>query len=310
MKKLVLLTMLVALPVTVSAGWEVAFFDDFNRPDGPVGSPWVIAGPDTLQISSGRVVCPFDTSYGLVAYTHGESGPSIALEMDFSFFGDTDGWFHAWIAGITTRGDTVAYGAEMERGLFGLYFYPPESLIVEKPFTYQDYNVYSMRLSYDNSTGIASLVIRDTYGVVSDSIGVVGPGTDFNLIDVGIENRAYDDAKWLDNTTMWLVAYSGLPEGPHAVAPGLEFAQPFPNPSRERTLISYEIPAAGDVSITIYDTRGREVMTWYETHAAPGSYEVHWDAATHDGSRVAPGVYMCTVRAGAEARSRKMVITR
>ena len=94
------------------------------------------------------------------------------------------------------------------------------------------------------------------------------------------------------------------------MAPGLELAQPFPNPSSDRTLISYEIPAAGDVSITIYDTQGREVMTWYETHAAPGRYEARWDATTYDGRRVVPGVYMCTVRAGTEVMSRKMVITR
>jgi hypothetical protein len=309
-KNLVLLMMLVALPVVASAGWEVAFFDDFNRPDGPVGLPWVIAGPDTLQISSGRVVCPFDTSYGLVAYTHEEAGPSIALEMDFSFFGDTDGWFHGWIGGITESGDTVAYGAEMERGLFGLYFYPPESLIVEKSFTYEDYNVYSLRLAYDHSTGKASLTIRDTYGVAWDSIGVTGPGSEFSMIYVGIENRAYDDAKWLDNTTMWLLATSGLPEGPGATGTRLELAAPLPNPSSDRTLISFETQTAGDVSVVIYDTLGREVMAWQKAGAAPGYHEVYWDATTHDGSRVAPGVYLCTVRAGAESQSRKMVVTR
>jgi hypothetical protein len=310
MKNLCLLLVLVALPVAVSAGWEVAFFDDFNRPDGPVGAPWAIAGPDTLQISSGRVICPFDTSYGLIAYSHEESGPSIALEMDFSFFGDTDGWFHAWIGGTTDFGDTVAYGAEMERGLFGLYFYPPESLIVERPFTYEDYNVYSLRLAYDHSTGEASLTIRDTYGVAWDSIGVTGPGSDFSMIYVGIENRAYDDAKWLDNTEMWLMPTSGLPERRHGTVQGLELAPPFPNPCRDRALISFEIPTACDILVTVHDTQGREVMAWHEASAVPGHHEARWDATTPDGSRVAPGVYLCTVRAGAESRSRKMVVAR
>jgi hypothetical protein len=310
MKRLLLLTLLIAGPVTVSAGWEVAFFDDFNRPDGPVGPPWIMAGPDTLQISSGRVICPFDTSFGQVAYLHDEAGPSIALEMDFSFFGDTDGWFHGWIAGITGSGDTVAYGAELERGLFGLYFYPPESLIVEEPFTYQDYNVYSMRLAYDASTGKASLTIRDTYGVEWDSVGVTGPGADFDRVYVGIENRSYDDAKWLDNAEMWLWASSGLEGEPGMMRKALTLKPPFPNPSRDHALISFETKAEGDASISVYDTLGREVMTWYEADAAQGYHEVRWDATAHDGSPVSPGVYLCTVKVGAESRSRKMVIAR
>jgi hypothetical protein len=310
MKKLVLLVTLVALPITAWAGWEIAFFDDFNRPDGPLGPPWVIAGPDTLQINSGRVICPFDTSYGLVAYTDDESGPSIALELDFSFFGDTDGWFHGWIGGTTESGDTVAYGAELERGLFGLYYYPPESLIVERPFTYEDYNVYSMRLAYDRSTGKASLTIRDTYGVAWDSVGVTGPGSEFSMVYVGIENRSYDDAKWLDNTTMWLEATSGLPEGRSPATPMLSLAAPFPNPSSGRTLISFDVRTSADVSITVSDILGREVMTWDRSNAAPGNHEVSWDATTYDGSLVSPGVYLCTLRAGTETRSRKMVIAR
>jgi hypothetical protein len=310
MKRLMLSVILVALPVAVSAGWEVAFFDDFNRPDGPLGPPWVLAGPDTLYIRSGQVICPFDTSYALSAYTHDESGPSIALEVDFSFFGDTDGWFHAWIGGVTTVGDTVAYGAEMERGLFGLYFYPPESLIVEKPFTYQDYSVYSMRLAYDHSSGTASLTIRDVYGVAWDSIGVTGPGSDFEMVYIGIENRAHDDAKWLDNATMWLVPSSGLPGDPGTGGLDLSLAPPFPNPLSDCTLISYEIPAAGEVSITIYDTLGREVMAWHEVTAARGRNEITWDANACNGRPVAPGIYLCTVKTGAGSRTRKMVVAR
>jgi hypothetical protein len=309
MKGLIILVMLISVPVAALAGWEVAFFDDFNRPDGPVGAPWIVAGPDTLYISSGRVICPFDTSYGLIAYLHDEEGPNIALEMDFSFFGDTDGWYHAWIGGVTTGGDTVAYGAEMERDLFGLYFYPPESLIVEKPFAFQDYNVYSLRLAYYDPTGTVSLVVRDAYGVAADSIVVTGPGSDFSMVYVGIENRASDDQKWLDNVTMWLTAYSGVPKGPDTEGLSLELYSPSPNPCSGQTAISYALPVAGDVTISIYSTMGREVMTWYRPDASAGYHETRWDGTAYDGTPVAPGVYMCTVKAGGQVQSRKLVVT-
>jgi hypothetical protein len=198
----------------------------------------------------------------------------------------------------------------MERGLFGLYFYPPESLLVEKTFAYEDYNVYSMRLAYDHSTAEASLTIRDTYGVEWDSIWAAGPGADFDRVYVGIENHAHYDAKWLDNTAMWLLAASGLPERSDDRVQGLELATPYPNPSSDRILISYRTPVAGDVSVTIFDTLGRDVMAWQRSGVAPGYHEVRWDATTYDGRRVAPGVYQCTVRAGADVRTCKMVVAR
>jgi hypothetical protein len=230
--------------------------------------------------------------------------------MDFSFFGDTTGYFHGWIGGITNFGDTVAYGAEMERGLFGLYYYPPESLIVEKPFTYQDYSVYSMRLAYDQSTGEASLTIRDVYGVAWDSVSVTGPGCNFDRIYVGIENHNQTDAKWLDNTTMWLVPYAGTVADRDIAGPALELYPALPNPCYDGTVISYRIPAAQDVSFAIFDVMGRKVMSLDDVGALPGLHEVRWDATTEDGIRVAPGVYVCTVRAGEETRSGKIAVTR
>jgi hypothetical protein len=165
-------------------------------------------------------------------------------------------------------------------------------------------------LAYDHSTGIASLRIRDTYGVLSDSVGVIGPGSSFSMVYIGIENRAYDDAKWLDNVAMWQIPLSGLPDDANAAGRQLSLYPPFPNPCGKYTLISYEVPTAGDVSITIYDTAGRCVADWHRSGVAPGYHEVRWDAATRDGGRVAPGVYVCSVAAGGEARSQKLIVTR
>ena len=108
---LIVLVLVLTPAAALATDWEVAFSDDFNRPDGPLGPPWFDAGPDTLMIQTGRVVSA-ESTYSLSGYDHPEGRPSAVLETHFSFQGDTDGWFHFWIAGISGP-DTVAYGAEI-----------------------------------------------------------------------------------------------------------------------------------------------------------------------------------------------------
>jgi hypothetical protein len=289
------------------ADWDVIFSDDFNRPDGPLGPPWLDYGPDALSILAGRAALP-QTGYGLSGFDDSESGPSMVLEMDFGFEGDEDGYFHAWIGGADGAGDTVAYGAEFDRSTFGLYSFPPESLLVEAPFDFDPYTVYTMRLAYDHSTGIASLSVRDALGVTGDSLGVPGPSTNFTMIRVGFENEVHND-KWLDNVVLRVMLWSGVEAWPGSSAPRIELYPPYPNPCRDATVIAYELPAAGDVSIAIYNTQGQEVRRWYRSEAAPGYHEQHWDATSGDGRRVSPGVYLCSVRSGVESASRKLIVT-
>lgn len=305
----VLIGLLVLLPAAaLGAELETVFADDFNRPDGPLGSPWFDAGPGTLLIHSGRVVCD-SLEYGLSGYDHSESGPSMALETDFCFLGDANGWFHFWIAGIGAGDDTVGYGAEMDRHTFGLYFYPPESLLVEKAFAFDPYTVYTMRLEYNHLTGIAKLIVRDVYGPTVDSVWTYGQGTDFNTIRVGIEDRDSID-KWFDNVVLWQRPWSGMPERSGSSRQEIVLHAPRPNPCSREVLLAYEMPCAADVLVTIYDTMGREVMSWCRMRAAAGHHEKRWDATSPDGGRVSPGVYFCEIRAGAQSVSRKMIVTK
>ncbi len=310
MRKLAILVGIVMVCSSLaSAGdWEIGFEDDFNRPDGVLGPPWFDAGPGTLFIQSARVVCD-SLKYGLSGYDHSETGPSMALETDFCFLGDSNGWFHFWIAGIGTPGDTVAYGAEMDRHTFGLYFYPPESLLVEKAFEFDPRTVYTMRLEYDHTDGVASLVVRDAFGPMADSVWTSGVGTDFNTIRVGIEDKDSID-KWFDDVVLWLKPWSGTPGRSQAHQREIVFHAPWPNPCSRETWIGYEVPRAVDVRITIYNPMGHEVTGWYEMQTSPGYHEKRWDATSRDGIRVSPGVYFCEIRAGNQAVSRKVIITK
>jgi hypothetical protein len=64
-----------------------------------------------------------------------------------------------------------------------------------------------------------------------------------------------------------------------------------PNPFRDRTQISYQLPTAGNVSLRVYDVTGRTVRTLQDGYKQPGAYSVSWDSRDNRGRQVPHGVY-------------------
>lgn len=92
-------------------------------------------------------------------------------------------------------------------------------------------------------------------------------------------------------------------------------AQNFPNPSNPDTWIPYALTETSEVTIGIYDVKGRLVRRLDLGMKPAGSYltkeqAAHWDGQSQNGESVASGVYFYVMRAGEYTATRKMVITR
>ncbi len=83
--------------------------------------------------------------------------------------------------------------------------------------------------------------------------------------------------------------------------------QNYPNPFNPSTTITYELPQAEQVRITIYDLTGREVRQLVNENQAAGSYTVQWDGKNRNGQTVASGVYIYQMQAGEYRQSRKLL---
>jgi hypothetical protein len=87
--------------------------------------------------------------------------------------------------------------------------------------------------------------------------------------------------------------------------------QNYPNPFNPGTKIIFELPARMKVWLEIYDVTGRLVRRLVSgRELGPGRAEEFWDGRNEQGLRVSSGVYHCTLRAGKETISRKLVILR
>jgi hypothetical protein len=79
--------------------------------------------------------------------------------------------------------------------------------------------------------------------------------------------------------------------------------QNFPNPFNPTTIISYQLPAAGHVTLTIFDLLGRKVVTLVDQQKPAGFYRQTWDAG-----RMASGVYFCRLISGTFTQTRKLLL--
>ncbi len=86
--------------------------------------------------------------------------------------------------------------------------------------------------------------------------------------------------------------------------------QNYPNPFNPSTNITYEVPATANVSISIYDILGRNVITLVNEQKNAGSYTVEWNGKNSSGIQVTSGIYFYQLEAGQFATTKKMVLLR
>ena len=92
-------------------------------------------------------------------------------------------------------------------------------------------------------------------------------------------------------------------------------ADPFrlhavPNPFNPRTVISWEIPSAGFVRLSVLDLRGRRVRTLLAENRAAGPVEVVWDGHLDSGRPAASGLYHLRMEWNGQTASRKLTLVR
>ena len=85
----------------------------------------------------------------------------------------------------------------------------------------------------------------------------------------------------------------------------------FPNPFNPQTVISFELPADGPVTVAIYDMTGRLVRQLVGRESYPaGSHQVSWDGRDDGGQVQSSGLYLYRVTAEGTTLGGKMAMIR
>ena len=80
-----------------------------------------------------------------------------------------------------------------------------------------------------------------------------------------------------------------------------------PNPFATETEIAYSLPAAGRVTIRIYDATGRLVRTLVDSTVPAGVHRSRWDGKDNSGRSVASGPYFFQFKSGTTERTQRIL---
>ncbi len=93
-----------------------------------------------------------------------------------------------------------------------------------------------------------------------------------------------------------------------AIPDAYGLSQNSPNPFNPDTRMSYSLPEAGHVRLTVFNILGQNVRQLIDDYAEAGTYEVIWDGRDNLGDQVASGVYFYRMDVNDYSETRKMML--
>ncbi len=82
----------------------------------------------------------------------------------------------------------------------------------------------------------------------------------------------------------------------------------YPNPFNPATTFSYDLPAATNVELVVYNIMGQQVATVVNQYQSAGRYQVEWTSTDDNGNNVASGVYLYRLSTDEFVESKKMIL--
>ncbi len=84
--------------------------------------------------------------------------------------------------------------------------------------------------------------------------------------------------------------------------------QNFPNPFNPSTTISYQVPDAARVKVSVYDINGKLVKILFNGVQREGNHQVVWNGTNRQDKIVASGIYIYRVESNKSVLSKQMIL--
>ena len=101
---------------------------------------------------------------------------------------------------------------------------------------------------------------------------------------------------------------TGLPEQGENLVSGFELAQNYPNPFNPSTTIRFHVLESSEISLQVFDLRGRLVTTLINEPVQTGWYTHQWSGTNSAGEMVSSGVYFYRLETDSRSEMKKMVL--
>jgi hypothetical protein len=279
--------------VVGGTGWQ-AFMLQPNSPCIDAGDPNAPLDPDGTRSDIGCFYYQQGPGLGTVSTNVEPVNPPIVVPRQGGPFDytatlvcDSLGW-----AQVDAWADLVQPDGQIMGPLFirpNIHFNPGQTIFRQLQMYVSSWAMpgeYWFRLMVGNSA-MQTVMSADSFSFVKlAETGVMPPGTGAYLTMTG----------WDEPVTVQLpVGGSALPQEMTLAA--------SPNPFNPTTVISYQMPQAGNLNLKIYDTAGRLVATLVDGWREAGTHEM-----TFEGSKWASGIYLAVLEAGSQRSVQRLLL--
>ena len=90
----------------------------------------------------------------------------------------------------------------------------------------------------------------------------------------------------------------------------IKLAQNFPNPFNPTTTISFDLPAAAQVEVNIFNAAGQKIRTLVNSGMNAGTHQIEWEGRNDTGQKVTSGVYLYQLKTNNYAKVMKMILAK
>ena len=222
-------------------------------------------------------------------------GEADSIDVLFDLAGE---WAVEAEAAWNGERESVRWAVDVRSAVW--WWLPHEEAISVNQHERRDFSVFPFDPDSD-SLSVAWWLDGDSLDCVAEALSLDFPDLgEHSLTSIVHDGIEADTIHWQITVNDGSSA-SDLPTTPTKLA----LYPPAPNPFNSTTTIGYSLPAAGNVSLTVYDLSGREVARLAAGVKAAGTHEAVWVA---DG--VSSGVYVVKLVAGGRALMSKVVLVR
>jgi len=163
-------------------------------------------------------------------------------------------------------------------------------------------------LNHNTETGELYIASAVTEGDAVSGAGTLGT-LKFRLLDPNPQNADVHIAQGiLFNPSFDGFIVSNLGDRFSLIPNEYALERNFPNPFNPETTLRYAIPEMGQVTLSIYNILGQEVVRLVDAEQMPGFYAISWNGKDAFGRNVASGVYLYRIQAGEFNQTHKMLL--
>ncbi len=158
--------------------------------------------------------------------------------------------------------------------------------------------VYTIHLSVDDGTGNSGTTTSQVHVPHNKKSTAVDDGPSGYEVGCGSSTSVS-----IDEDVSLAFSTEALPES-------YELMQNHPNPFNPSTTITFAIPEASEIKLSIYNLHGQLIQMLHSGVVAAGQHSMVWNGSDFHGAKVASGIYLYQLKGDGFVATRKLILTK